>query len=114
MGGGEAKRGDAERHDRGEGEVDLAGDDDEGQRQRDDAELRRRLREGAVNVEVGEHGRRRGDEGEPHRQPHADNAELAAVAAQGRRRRYAIVGGTVRNGSGRHPDQSTEPERATR
>ena len=81
----------------GKRQIDLAGDDDEGQRQGDDAELRRRLGEGAVDVEIGEDGRRGDDEGEPHREPDADDAELAAVAAQSRRRRDAVVGGTVRN-----------------
>ena len=51
-------------------------------RQRDDAELRRRLREGEIDVDVGEDARRRDHEGEPHRQPDADDAELAAVALQ--------------------------------
>ena len=114
IGGGQTERGRAERHDRGEREVDLAGDDDEGQGERDDAELRRRLREGAIDVEVGEHGRGRDDEGEPHRQPDADNAELAAVPAQRRGRRNAVVNGTVRNCAGRHQGPSIEPERATR
>ena len=51
MGGEEAEDRRAERHDRGKRKIDLAGDDDEGQRQRDDAEQRRRLGEGAIDVD---------------------------------------------------------------
>ena len=92
VGGDEAEGGHSQRHHRGEREIDLAGDDDEGQRQRDDAELRRRLGEGAIDVEIREEDpRRRDDESEPHRQADADDAELAAVAKQQGRRRGAVV-----------------------
>ena len=60
----------------GNGKVDLTGDDDECQGQRNDAELRRGLCEGLVDVDVGEHGRGCEHEAEPHRKPDADDAEL--------------------------------------
>ena len=113
VGGDEAERCRAERHHRGEREIDLAGDDDEGQRQRDDAELRRRLGEGAVDVEVGEDPRRRDDESEPHRQADADDAELAAVPKQARTAARAVG----RPGGGQtclcHGVYSSVPVRAT-
>ena len=81
VGSDEAERRRAQRHHGGEREIDLAGDDDKGQRQRDDAELRGRLGEGAIDVEIREEDpRRRDDEPEPHGKADADDAELAPIA----------------------------------
>ena len=114
VGGDEAEGRRAQRHHGGEREIDLAGDDDEGQRQRDDAELRRRLGEGAIDVEIGEEDPgRRDDESEPHRQADADDAELAAVAQQQGRRRDAVVDRLCGETCLGHAVYSSVPVRAT-